>query len=619
MKLSKTHEYAATLTLLASLLVAGCEGSEEGEWDGPFDHLMTPRQERFLHVSSYDTMGGNVDRLEIAEGDSAVLLDIEGPGVIRHIWITVFSRDPHYLRRIALKMYWDDETEPSVAAPLGDFFGNGFDKRHYAALPTGVTSGGFYIYLPMPFERRARIVVENGTGRTIDAFYYNIDLVQVDELPDDVATFHAWWNRDPRTTSNRPHLILEAKGRGNFVGMSMNTESHAGHIGFLEGDEIFYIDGEFRGMGTGTEDYFNGGWYFDQGEFAAPYHGVVVKDDELARIAAYRWHVPDPVTFGDSIRIELEHGHANQEVADYATMAYWYQVEPHDPLPPLPAADERRTLSVKLPPGAAAVESLAIDFTTDGLAARVPLPRADIYEIRVYPMGGPDRGAADFRVEEGRRKRVSLESDEVDAAIPFVVIDTVAASGSITVHASGNAEARLAAVHPRPLRRWAREWNVVGPFANPQRLGTEYSAAIDSVYGPEEDADLGSTYTDMHGATVGWARAAASADGRVRLNAHFTPNDWVAAYAQAFVYAPSERTVMLMLGADDAHVLWVNGERVSERQGRHVSEADEIEVPVRLYRGWNQVLLKVADLDGGWAFLVRVADPTGQLRWAARP
>ena len=105
----------------------------------------------------------------------------------------------------------------------------------------------------------------------------------------------------------------------------------------------------------------------------------------------------------------------------------------------------------------------------------------------------------------------------------------------------------------------------------------------------------------------------------MRLNAHFTPNDWVAAYAQTFVYAPSERTVMLMLGADDAHVLWVNGERVSARQGRHVSQADEIEVPVRLYHGWNQVLLKVADLDGGWAFLVRIADPTGQLRWAARP
>jgi hypothetical protein len=607
-------------TLLVAVVFAACnQSAEDSALDGPFDYLLTPSNERFRHVSSYDTTGGNVDRLEIAEGDSAVLLDVEGPGVIRHIWITVFSRDPHYLRRIALKMYWDDEAEPSVRAPLGDFFGNGFDKRHYVALPMGISSGGFYVYLPMPFKRRARIVVENGTGRTIDAFYYNIDLVQVDKLPDNVATFHAWWNRDPRTTSTNPHLIIDAKGSGYFVGLSMNTESHAGHIGFLEGDEIFNIDGEFRGMGTGTEDYFNGGWYFDQGEFAAPYHGVVVKDDELARVAAYRWHVVDPVAFQDSIRIELEHGHANEEVADYATMAYWYQTEPHAPLPPLPSADERRVLSVKIPPGAVPSDSLSIDLTRDGLAARVPVVRPDLYEVRVYPMGGPGRGTVDFRVENGPRRRISLLSNDVDVALAASVIDTVAAAGHVTVEATGNADARLAAVHLRPLQRWAREWNVVGPFPNPQRLGTEYSPAIDSVYGPETDPQLSARYTGLDGAPVRWKLATAGVDGRVRLNAHFTPNDWVVAYAQAFLYSPDERQATLMLGADDAHVLWVNGVRSSERQGRHVSVADEIEVPVTLHAGWNGVLLKVADLDGGWAFLVRVADPTGQLRWASRP
>ena len=95
----------------------------------------------------------------------------------------MFSRDPHYLRRISLKMYWDDEQAPSVQAPLGDFFGNGFDKSHYAALPAGVSSGGFYFYLPMPFRKSARIVVENGTGMSIDAFYYNIGITRNDRLP----------------------------------------------------------------------------------------------------------------------------------------------------------------------------------------------------------------------------------------------------------------------------------------------------------------------------------------------------------------------------------------------------------------------------------------------------
>ena len=180
------------ITVIAVLLAACGDVTRDHESAGYLSHLLVPHSERFLHVSSYDSTGGNLDRLEIIAGDSAVILDEPGPGIIRRIWITVASRDPHYLRRIALKMYWDGENTPSALAPLGDFFGNGFDRRHYAALPMGVSSGGFYSYLPMPFRHRARIVVENGTGRTIDAFYYNIDLAQLEDAPQHMATFHAW-------------------------------------------------------------------------------------------------------------------------------------------------------------------------------------------------------------------------------------------------------------------------------------------------------------------------------------------------------------------------------------------------------------------------------------------
>lgn len=586
---------------------------------GPFDHLFDAPQGRFIHVSSYDTTGGNLDRLEIATGDSAVLLDHSGSGVIRRIWITVSSRDPDYLRRIALKMYWDGETEPSVLVPLGDFFGNGFDKRHYASLPAGVSSGGFFIYLPMPFRERARIVAENGTGRTIDAFYYNIDLVELDALPREVATFHAWWHRDPRTTSAEPHLILDAKGSGQFVGLSLNAESHAGRLWFLEGDEIFTVDGEFRGQGTGTEDYFNGGWYFDQGEFAAPYHGVVVKDDTLARIAAYRWHVPDPIPFHESIRVELEHGHANEEVADYATVAYWYQTEPHAPLPPLPPPDTRRILRVKIPPGALPGDSLAAAPLSAGLSVSVPVPRPDLYEVVWYPVGGPDRDPASYRVVGGTSGTLSLAAMEANSVLEPVTLDTVSAADVIVVEVRGPGDLRPAAAHVQPVRRWAREWNVVGPFPSPQVLGTEYSPAVDSIYPPELEPDLEARYSGPGGTPLAWSPVAASADGQVRLNPHFSPNDWVAAYAQTFLYSPDDRAAVLLLGADDAHVLWLNGQRVSERVGRHISVADDIEVRVRLRAGWNRVLLKVADLDGGWAFQVRAADPTGQLRWSARP
>jgi hypothetical protein len=621
----------ARVGLLLALLSQATACDREPAPHGPFDHLLDPVEGRFLQVSSYDTSGGNLDRFEIAAGDSLVLLDRAGPAVIRRIWLTVSSRDPHYLRRIALKMYWDGEIEPSVSAPLGDFFGNGFEKRHYAALPMGVSSGGFYIYLPMPFRERARIVAENGTGRNIDAFYFNIDVLEVQDAPRELPTFHAWWHRDARTAGRAPHLILDAVGRGRFVGLVLNAQSHDGRLWFLEGDEIYHVDGEWRGQGTGTEDYFNSGWYFDAGEFSAPYHGLILKDEEHARIAAYRWHVPDPIPFHDSIRVELEHGHANEAVADYSTVAYWYQVEPHVPLPPLPPPDSRRVLSVAIPPGAIPAESLAVEARDEGLVLSAPVPRSDRYEVLIFPADRPDGGIRRYRVGATEWRRPSLVATDSIAPAPLI-LDTVSAADRVTVQIAGPelGSARdcavcpcrdlcPAALWPRPLRRWAVEWSIVGPFANTQRLGTEQSLAIDSVYPPELDPDLSATYTAMNGHRVGWERAGADPDGRVRLNARFDPNDWVAAYAQSFLYSPSERETTLLLGADDAHALWVNGERVSERQGRHIALADDVAVPVQLRAGWNRVLLKVADLDGGWAFMLRAADPVGDLRWSGRP
>jgi hypothetical protein len=581
----------------------------------PIPSLFDPPEGRFVQVSSYDTTGGNRDRLEIAAGDSAVLLDLSGPGEIRRIWITVSSQDPDYLRRLALRMYWDDEREPSVNVPLGDFFGNGFDKRHYAALPMGVSSGGFYCYLPMPFAGRARIVVDNGTGQPVDAFYYNIGVVRLDRAPASARTLHAWWHRDPRTASATPHLALTARGVGAFVGLSLNAEGLNDELWFLEGDEIYHVDGAFAGQGTGTEDYFNGGWYFEHGEFAAPFHGVVVKDESRGRIAAYRWHLTDPVPFRDSIRVEIEHGHANSEVADYATVAYWYQTEPHDPLPPLPPASARRITRVKIPADAVPAESLTVASVAGARLVTVPVPRPDRYEVVVYPYGGPGLGRADFALRGGGETTADLNAPDSMTLVTPVSLGQVGAHLEVEVEIR-DAEVPLpAAVQVRPVRRWADRWRVVGPFPNPRVLGTETSPAVDSGYAPERDPTL-DAYTLGGGDTVRWTDAPAEADGQVRLNPHFAPNDWVAAYAQAFLYSPDAREVTLLLGADDAHVLWVNGERVSERQGRHISQPDEIAITVRVRAGGNRILLKVADLDGGWAFQLRAADPEGVLRWS---
>ena len=605
---------------LVSVVVAVAACAHPVPVPGPFDALFAPSDGRFLHVSSTDTTGGNNDRLEIAAGDSAVLLDLAGAGVIRRIWFTVGSADPHYLRRIAIKMYWDGETNPSVEAPLGDFFGDGFAKPNYTALVMGVSSGGFFCYLPMPFRRHARIVVENGTGKPVDAFYYNIDLVQLDHLPPDIETFHAWWHRDATPSPTTPHLILAARGRGKFIGTSLNAESYGGNFWFLEGDEIFHVDGTLRGQGTGTEDYFNSGWYFDRGTFAGPFHGLLEKNDSLGRIAAYRWHIPDPIPFQDSIRIEIEHGTQNEEVADYATMAYWYQTEPHAPLAPLPPPDERRVLGVKIPADATRPGAFVISRYPDATIVKIGILRPDRYDVTVYPVGSPAGGRARYAFgtdgcQNCGERYVSLAEDGANTILPPVSLGVVSGHDSIAMFVDGPPGIVPAAIEARPVRTWATDWNVVGPFPSPRTLGSEHAAALDSVYGPERNPDLIASY-DVLSAHLRWDHVRAGPEGRVRLIPLFDQSDWVAAYVQTFLYSPDARDATLLLGADDAHQLWVNGALVSQRQGRHTDEVDDVAIPVHLHAGWNRVLLKDANLDGGWEFRLRAADPDGVFRWS---
>ena len=247
------------------------------------------------------------------------------------------------------------------------------------------------------------------------------------------------------------------------------------------------------------------------------------------------------------------------------------------------------------------------------------VPRPDRYEVFAYPLGDPGNAAAFYSVAGGSRVRVNLEASEPHTVLQPVALGVTSAQESVAVTLTPVGAPLPAAVEARPLRDWATEWNVVGPFANPRTLGTELSAAVDSSYGPERDPSLTAVYSTLENRQLRWKRASASPDGQIRLNPHFQPNEWVAAYAQAFLYSPVEGEATLLFGADDAHVLWLNGEKISQRQGRHISRADDLAATVSLRAGWNRLLLKVADLDGGWAFQLRVADPEGVYRWSARP
>ncbi len=298
--------------------------------------------------SSYDRTGGNDDYVVVDPGEKAVLAEIEGAGCISRIWVTVASPDLYILRRATLRMYWDGEEAPSVEAPLGDFFGVGFSQyRHFTALPLGMSSGGYYCYFSMPFGKSARIELVNESPKSINAFYYNITYHRFDKLENDRETgrFHARW-RHEKTLPGSNFTLLEAEGAGHYVGCNLNMQGKRPlSLWFLEGDEMIYVDGEQHPPavhGTGTEDYFNGGWYFITGKFAGPFHGLTIKDRLRSRISAYRFHIEDPIPFKKSIRVTMEHGGTNDAPgSDYSSTAYWYQTEPHKSMGAFPPGDDR--------------------------------------------------------------------------------------------------------------------------------------------------------------------------------------------------------------------------------------------------------------------------------------
>ena len=346
----------------ASLLAATALTAQQP--DG-LDALIRPHAGRIAHYSSRDTTGGNADFRTIAPGETLTLLDHRGAGVIRRWWVTIAPRNDRQLQRqLIVRCWWDDESTPSIEVPISDFFGVGFGEwRQYMSAPMNMTSGGYDSYWPMPFHRHARLTVENRSSVPVGAFYYNVDVETVDALPDSTLYFHAQFRRTT-TVAGQPVTVLDADGRGQYVGTVLSMQPlHGRRLWFLEGDERVFVDGERVPsiIGTGTEDYFSSGWYFDTGPYSSLYHGLTIKDSLTGRISAYRWHILDAIPFTRHLRFDIEHGGTNDAPGtDYSSVAFWYQTHPHAPFPALPAkllADS--TSRIVRFPGAIEAESLA--------------------------------------------------------------------------------------------------------------------------------------------------------------------------------------------------------------------------------------------------------------------
>jgi len=330
-----------------------------------------------------------MDMRGLAPGDSLELAQLDGAGVIRHIYFTIIGPDAtkvDYLRDLVLRMYWNGEADPSVEVPFGDFFGQGqgrivfFKSQMVTVNPGSEMPGvettltvGFNCYFPMPYAKGARLVLSNDGFLSVPAVWYHIDYETVDRLPEDTGLFHAQYNQQKPTTAVGPveninvcsglgentdgaenYVILDAQGRGNIAGYFLNIDNKA-HTWYGEGDDMIFIDDDTwppSFHGTGSEEIFGGGACPNL-TYSGPYTGFhfIENKDFFGGTSMYRFYTPDPIHFQKSIRMTIEHGHNNNFANDYSSTVFWYQTEPHAPFPALPAAEKRapRALAVPLP------------------------------------------------------------------------------------------------------------------------------------------------------------------------------------------------------------------------------------------------------------------------------
>ena len=210
----------------------------------------------------------------------------------------------------------------------------------------------------MPFAEGARFELISECEQRDMWVYYYIDYDEFDELEDGLGRFHAQWRRANPTpgieedglsndefqfggtnlSGEDNYTILSATGRGHYVGCVLNVvnlrETTEGNW-YGEGDDMIFVDGEgFPPSlhGTGTEDYVNAAWCPSEA-YSAPYHGITLPGGPnwSGQISMYRFHIEDPVPFRESIRVTIEHGHANRRSDDLSSVAYWYQQLPHEP------------------------------------------------------------------------------------------------------------------------------------------------------------------------------------------------------------------------------------------------------------------------------------------------
>jgi hypothetical protein len=358
--------------------------------DGLYDRNAPPKSD--LEQNS------NRDNFRVPAGETHVIMDVEGPGVITHLWITFLGPEAHPWAKdgsanhqeMLLRIYYDGSDRPGVEAPVGDFFGGCFGKRSEVISTAVITEGGdsYNCFWHMPFRKSCRVEIVNESEKQISLLYYNLDWIKLDELPEETPYFYAQYNQAyPLPAGGKPYTLLETEGKGHYVGTVFCVRTRS-PMWFGEGDEMVTIDGEEipSVWGTGTEDYFLCAWGLEP--TLTPYFGVPYFDQwgiVGCHTSAYRWHVNDPFVFQKSIKVQFEtFGWIapdenpdykamswNPREDDYASVAMWYQTgtptfnvrAPHAKQRKLPNIERAVFLASSLEPEPESKELVRLEYT----------------------------------------------------------------------------------------------------------------------------------------------------------------------------------------------------------------------------------------------------------------
>ncbi len=577
----------------------------------------------------------------------------KGTGLVRGLWIQVDPATPETLRGLVLEMAWDGNPFPSVRTPLGDFFGTGGAERRFRALPFGMTAKGYYCWFPMPFEKGMEITLRNDLHAPVRLKTLRLACRDLSSLPSNAARFHAAYRQETDIPDHKDFRVLSTRGRGKFLGCNLTMQSNprAEGIYFLEGDEKIYVDGEnwpSRYLGTGTEDYFNGAYFWNAVEFEhGPVSGLTFLDWGIRRVCAYRVHFPDDVSFRRNFVMDMEHGPVSDHPSDYQGVAWWYQL-PAVEAPPLPPLEKRlpKTIvpsplrppeSISLDPAPAARKGRVRTLTwrelsplfTGGGKVHVLLPAKDggaftwrfhvpageRYAFTLQCAGDPRGGPFQASLEGSKPVRsfsTLASSLHPDLRLDLGVALLPPGPKKILLETPPGFQGRIlwTGLSVRPTSPMVDKWYLLGPFPNPDHAGFEKD------FGPEKTpggkVDLTSTALGLGGKRVSWKAWKGPVVG---LGSALGGGDWRLAYGYALVRARKDFDTVLFVGKDDGIKVWLDGKLLLSRNTWSHGTPDRLAVPAHFRAGKNHLLVKCANHFGGWSFCIRPADPEGILSW----